>query len=273
MDTVRKTDYEMIICTCEKFSDLWDANILLLNRNFPERGKTFLATDFPTGRIFEKVTVVSAGEGAKITGRISAALSESSAEYILLCLEDYFLTEPVEDRKIREAIGFMEEEKIDYLRLYGASERYLRREGARESGKYKGFWLRNISEGSYKISLYPGIWRRDFLLSTLGKELDPWEYEVSLTEYARSFGAKCAISCRGEFPFLDVIRKGKILRKAARYFQKNPIYSGNREKTGFFEEFLLDFRTFLRRNLPAPLFLILKYIMMKLGMKFYSPLE
>ena len=213
----------MIICTCEKFSDLWEGNILLLNKNFPNRGRTFLATDSPTERIFENITVVSAGKEAKITERISAALAETSAEYILFSLDDYFLTERIESRKISEAIAFMEAENIDYLRLYGASKSYLRKEGAAESKNQKGFWIRDISKGTYKISLYPGIWRKDFLSATLSEKLDPWEYEVSLTETARKYGAKCAISCRGEFPFLDVIRKGKILRKAARYFEKNPV--------------------------------------------------
>lgn len=49
-----ENNFSIIISTCDKFSDLWDAHILLLNQNWADRNvETFLVTDKPTDRTFE----------------------------------------------------------------------------------------------------------------------------------------------------------------------------------------------------------------------------
>ena len=87
---------------------------------------------------------------------------------------------------------------------------------------------------------------------------------------ARELNARCAISNNMEFPFLDVIRKGKVLRKAKRYFDKNPIYKTERQVMKFKDEFALDIRTWLRHYLPRPVFRLIKKYMTKRGYVFFS---
>ena len=93
----------------------------------------------------------------------------------------------------------------------------------------KDIYLLDNHAGDYIVTLYAGIWRKDFMEKTLTETLNAWQYEVSLTRKARELNARCADSRRGEFPILDVIRKGKVLTKARKYFNENPIYKGNRE--------------------------------------------
>ena len=131
------------------------------------------------------------------------------------------------------------------------------------------FLLDNYA-GDYIVSLYAGIWRKDFMEKTLTKTLNAWQYEVALTNMARQLNARCADSRRGEFPILDVIRKGKVLTKARKYFDENPIYKGAREDMRAKDEWMLEFRTWLREWLPKPLFNLSKAIMRRRGYKFYS---
>ena len=57
-----ESKFSIIISTCDKFSDLWDANIQLFNENWADRNvDTFLVTDKPTDCTFKNVTVVAAG--------------------------------------------------------------------------------------------------------------------------------------------------------------------------------------------------------------------
>ena len=89
-----ENNFSIIISTCDKFSDLWDAHVLLLNQNWADRNvETFLVTDKPTDRTFENVTVVAAGEGTEITERLRAVMPLIKTEYVLFTLDDYFLTE------------------------------------------------------------------------------------------------------------------------------------------------------------------------------------
>lgn len=265
--------FDILISTCDGYSDLWDANILLFNRNWADRrGQTFLVTDVPTEKEYENVRIIASGAGTEITERLAMAVENVRTKYILFTMDDYFLTKPIDSGKLCRAIDFMEKENIDYLRLYPATKHYLKREGAVQSGEYPGFYHRNIDKGEYKVSLYPGLWKTDFMRMTLSKPMSAWNYEVELTDMARRVNARCAISNNGEFPFLDVIRKGKILRKANRYFKKNPIYRSEREVMKAKDEFVIRFRTCLRHTLPRPIFEKIKRMMVSHGKKFYSPI-
>ena len=134
----------------------------------------------------------------------------------------------------------------------------------------QGIFLLDNNAGDYIVSLYAGIWRKDFMEKTLTETLNAWQYEVALTSMARQLNARCADSRRGEFPILDVIRKGKVLTKARKYFDKNPIYAGNRENMKVKDEWMIEFRTWLREWLPKPLFNLSKAIMRHRGYTFFS---
>lgn len=271
---MKQRDYEIMISTCDKFSDLWDANVLLLNQNWPTRDtRTYLVTDAETCRVFPGIQVISAGEGKEITDRLAVALGYVHSKYVILTLDDYFFTQPINEEKIDNALRFMEENTVDYVQLYPQPRRFLKRDGARESEKYPGIYFLDLSEGNYKVVLTPGIWRTDFMRKTLRGSMNAWQYEVSLTGIARSLNAVCATSNCGELLYLDVIRKGKLLRKANRYFKKNPIYQSERKVMKWKDELILKIRTALGFWLPKGALRFLKKLMMKCGLTFYSPVS
>lgn len=261
--------FSVIVSTCDKFSDLWDAHIFLLNKNWAERNvETFLVTDKPTDRTFENVTVVAAGEKTEITERLKVVMPMIKTEYILFTLDDYFLTQKIHTSAILEDIEIMKTHKLDYLQLYSMSMKALKNRKAVEIEPQ--IYLMDNEAGDYIVSLYSGIWRKDFMEKTLAETLNAWQYEVALTKMARNFHARCADSRRMEFPILDVIRKGKVLTKAKKYFEKYPIYKGNRETMKVTEEWMLEFRKRLRNWLPRPFFVKLKAIMRRRGYTFFS---
>ena len=264
-----ESKFSIIISTCDRFSDLWDAHIQLLNENWADRNvDTFLVTDKPTKRTFENVTVAAAGEGTEITERLRAVMPLTKTEYILFTLDDYFLTEKISTKAILKDIEDMEEQGIDYMRLSVLSKKNLKNRKAVEVAD-KIYLMDNWAR-EYVVSLYAGLWKKSFMEKTLHETLNAWQYEVALTKMARDVQARCAVSCRKEFPILDVIRKGKVLRKARAYFNKNPIYNGTRETMKRKDEIMLDIRTWLRVWLPLPLFMAAKAVMRKKGYRFFS---
>ena len=170
-----ENNFSIIISTCDKFSDLWDAHILLLNQNWADRNEeTFLVTDKPTDRTFENVTVVAAGEGTEITERLRAVMPLIKTEYVLFTLDDYFLTERISTQAVNEDIQIMENHQIDYLRLFVMTMKSLRNRKAEELEP--GIFLLDNYAGDYIVSLYAGIWRKDFMEKTLTKTLNAWQY-------------------------------------------------------------------------------------------------
>lgn len=264
-----ESKFSIIISTCDKFSDLWDAHIQLLNKNWADRNvDTFLVTDKPTDRTFENVNVVAAGEATEITERLRAVMPLIKTEYILFTLDDYFLTEKISTKAILEDIEDMKEQEIDYMRLSVLSRKNLKNRKAVEVAD-KIYLMDNWAR-EYVVSLYAGLWKKSFMKKTLNEALNAWQYEVALTKMARDMQARCAVSCRKEFPILDVIRKGKVLTKARAHFNKNPIYIGTRETMKRKDEIMLDIRTWLRVWLPLPLFKAAKAVMRHRGYTFFS---
>lgn len=267
-------NFSVIISTCDNFSDLWEANVKLLNENWKDRNaETFLVTDCPREADLQEVSLICAGEGTEITQRLKYALENVKTKYILFTLDDYFLTKSIDNSVILKDIQMMEDNNLDYLCLFKVSINSLRREKAQKIKNHKKCYVRNCFEGDYKVILYPGLWRTDFMKKTVEETLNAWQYEVALTGMARDLNAKCAVSNNNEFPFLDVIRKGKILRKANRYFKKNPIYSSDREIMKATDEAKITIKTFLRNWLPKGLFKSIKRFMIKRGHTYYSPIE
>lgn len=269
MQKTQENDFTVVVSTCDKFSDLWDAHILLLNQNWPDRNvMTFLVTDKPTERKYDGVTIVAAGENTEITERLRTVMPLVKTKYILFTLDDYFLTEKISTAAINKDIEDMEKLNIDYMRLSSLSRKNLKNRKAIEIAP-KMYLMDNWAR-EYVVSLYAGLWKKKFMESTLNESMNAWQYEVALTKMARDAQARCAVSCRKEFPILDVIRKGKVLTKARKYFEKNPIYVGTRETMKRKDELMLDLRTWMRVWLPLPLFHAAKALMRRRGYKFFS---
>lgn len=257
----------LTIHTCDKFSDLWDTHIKLLNDNWADRNiRTLLITDKQTKKCFDSIEIFSAGEGAEMSERVAAMLPHIQTEYILITLDDYFLIKKISTEKIANLISIMDKENIDYIRLFkipNSKDRYK---------NYKTLYKIDLS-GNYKVNLYPGIWRKSFLKKTIDKPLNAWQYEVSLTKTARECNAKCVMSKGNEFEILDVVRKGKILHKANRYLKKHNLYNGPREVIDTKTELRINLSIYAKEILPDCIIKIIKKIMIKKGYHFYSGIE
>ena len=54
-----------------------------------------------------------------------------------------------------------------------------------------GIFLLDNPRRRFIVSLYAGIWRKDFMEKTLTKTLNAWQYEVALDEYGTT--AECPL--------------------------------------------------------------------------------
>ena len=261
-----KTKMTMLILSCELFSDLWDAHVHQLEEFWGDRDMdTYIVTDKPRETNFEHVKVIAAGEGVEFTDRLKYALEQIKSEYIFITLDDYFLRKKVSNESIELLVDLMDKQNYDYIRLF---KRPTKSKGKKVEGYKK---INDIkTERNYSVNLYSGIWRKDFLYSTLREALNPWVYEVRLHNVAVELGAKCAVSNNREFVILDVVRKGKILNKANNYFKKHDIYHGDRPVHTYWYEFKLGVRTWGARLMPKFAVNAARNFMIKRGHHYFS---
>ena len=101
-----------------------------------------------------------------------------------------------------------------------------------------------------------------------------WAFEVSLSGRATEYGAKCLCSYNDDYSILDVVRKGKILHGAHRYFKKHPgIYSGNRPVQSWVYESALWVKTMLGRHSTGALHSFMKRVYMFFGGESYTGMQ
>ena len=161
----------------------------------------------------------------------------------------------------------MQKEKLDYLRLYTfLNAKYFKE----KIGGYSDIY-HVTTDARYNINLYPCVFSREFLEATIrGETKNAWQYEVSLTKSGAAYGAKCALVNPDAIDMLDVVRKGKLIRKAKRYLGKNNLYHGDRPVLGIFETVKLGTIHKLKVLMPRKLVNIIRRILKKCGKKFYS---
>lgn len=253
----------LMIQTCDAFSDLWEPHFQLLTENWPDRPvRTLLVTDSPTEAVFPSVEVLSTGAGMHMPARLAAVLPQVETEYILLTLDDYFPIHPISTQKLDRLVEIMDAEKLDYIRLFSTPNSFRK-------AAHKGLYEIDLRE-DYAVNLYPGLWRKAFLVQTLMPETDIWTYEVSLTYTARQLHARCALSKGREFPILDGVRKGKLLRRASAYLKRRDLYKGRREVIEWQEALRILVFSIGKRLLPRPAAQWVKALLRHQGVRFYS---
>ncbi len=257
----------MLIFSCDKFSDLWQGHIKLLEENWPDRGmKTYIVTDSnKNGYQFENVEILAVGDNVEWSDRLAAALDRVRTDYVLFTLDDYYPIHPIQTERIERLIQIADTENLDYIRLFHMPW------GHQRFKDYKDLYEIDLYASQYAVNLYAGIWRTDFMKQTAKAGLTAWAFEVSLTKAARELNAKCIMSKGKEFEILDVIRKGKLLNHANWYFKRHPgIYTSDRQIIKLSTEVYLNSRMLLKELLPRKVLKWLKAQGRKHGMQFYS---
>lgn len=256
-----------LIFSCDSFSDLWDGNVKLFNENWPDRDfETFIVTDRHTDRVFDRVKVICAGADVEWSERLKVALEYVKTPYVFITLDDYFLIKPVNTQMISNYIELMSISNYDYLRLFKDPIRSAKEEIVGHRGIYR---IDNHYE--YSVNLYQGIWRLEFLKFCISEPQNAWHFEVGLRNSAISYNAKCIVSLNDDYEVLDVVRKGKLLRNASRYFRTHQgLYYGNRATNSWWYEFSLGIKDWGQRHTPEFLLPFMRRILSLLGFKFYS---
>ncbi len=122
--------------------------------------------------------------------------------------------------------------------------------------------------------MYPGIWKVDSLKKVLVPDEDIWKTEVRLTKRSRENELFCfAYLKENVFPFEDIVRKGKYLRRGLKFIKKNKLYVSDRKVRTYKEDFKLFVQTMASDYLPKGIANRIKKWQGKKGKVFYSDFE
>lgn len=164
-------DTSILVLSCDSYADVWPVFFTLFFRYWPDcRLPIYLgANHLRYGD--ERVTTICVGEDKSWAHSTRLMLQSLGTTYILIFLEDYLLTAPV-DGTIVEALA-------NEMRSTGAEFIRFRPSPSPDRPVAGHPLLGELTPGTpYRVSLDIGLWRRETLFSLLEDGETAWDMEI-----------------------------------------------------------------------------------------------
>jgi hypothetical protein len=206
------SDVSAVVLSHDGYADLWPIFFELLFRFWPDLPYPLHLVSNHRTFSDSRVTPVRVGDDRSWSDTLARALGDIPSRYVLLLLEDYFLTGPVDTARIARLHAAMVKLGAVYLRLAPAPN---------PDGPYPGFPdIGFIATGApYRSSLQIAFWERSTLLGLLRQDETAWDFELNgsrrsdqITDPFLSVYDPCTL------PYRHAVRRGRWIPGAIRQF-------------------------------------------------------
>lgn len=254
------------VISFDKYSDIWDVFVLCINKYWKNRKyATYLVTNEACPK-YDGIEIVNTGKEVSWSYRVRTALNTISEEYIMLLLEDYLISEDVDNEKVDKALKYMKKQGLDYLRIAPIP--------VIKNAKREDFASAITPNMIYGVNLQAAIWKRDYLLKVLTNEdYNAWEIEArqKFGEPTRVDG-KCYAANDFVIQYLNGIIQGKWYIKTVESFAALGIEIPLGERTVMTDKDMRreNIRNFFLHHVPPKLIYVLKPLAKKLGFRFVT---
>ena len=194
----------VLVVSCDEYSDLLGPFIELFWKYWPDCpfelvqcGQTVAAKGFDRSLL--------CGAGKNWSERLDYALAKISAPYVLLLLDDYFISSRVDTALILRRLE--EARRTDALNFRLCPDP-----------------PRAVKNTAYSISCKVGIWNRECLHSLVKKTGSAWEFErFGSFMFDESDSRPLMVTEKLEFPFVDAVHKGYWEKRGVACMSENGI--------------------------------------------------
>lgn len=174
-----KKDVSLVVSSCDKYEDAWYPYFELLKKYWPEHPqKIYLITEekgFSCSDL--DIQVCNYDKSLTWSERLYLTLNQIESKYIIFSLEDFFLLGNVNQARIEECIGWMEENsQIAVCRLFSSNHPNLK-----ITEKYKDFYIADNTVG-FRLDTQVALWNREVLMSFIDLKENPWQFEQNGTK-------------------------------------------------------------------------------------------
>lgn len=256
--------YSLVILSNYKYEDLWPISIHYLKNNWPEiYANTFIVTDNVKEKHLHDIKTIVVPTDS-FSQRVFYALKEIESDFIVLILDDYFITKRINNEKIDVIVKFMDGNNVDYVRLFEIPKQ-------KKKKMIPNMELYKLDlDTNYAINLQPGVWRKSSLSKISEEDMNPWQFEVYMHKLSIDNNYICYATLGKELPFEHGLLRGKFFRKTYRKVKKDGLLKTNRKKLTLLEEAKYKTRFKLSLLIPKKTKSFFKRILKKFGFKFYT---
>lgn len=230
MSTLKNT--AVVILSCDKYKDLWDGFCCLFDKYWSDCPyDRFFVTNksIVTNSAFRTIQV---GDNLSWSAGLREALKALSVnyDYVLLTLEDLYITESVDTKKLVNVIEAFKLLDGNYLRLYHKRKHQLSNKGP----------LSIIEkEDPYRINCVYSLWKVNTLLKLLDDQENAWDFERKGVVRAYEIGG-FYVSNKSMFNVSNTVVKGMWVPSEYKKIKKLiPGYIASRPAMSFMQSCIL----------------------------------
>ncbi|HOU91181.1 MAG TPA: hypothetical protein PLU22_09060 [Polyangiaceae bacterium] len=219
---------EILICSCDKYQDVWPAFFTLFFRYWPDC--PFRINLLANQRSFPdpRVKTLHTPAEADWSTTFQMALRLVEGEYVLVTMEDYLLDQPVDTARLRELIAIMMEHGAVCVHLGPDPRPEQPLPGANGVGIV-------VPGQAFRVNLQTAVWQRSTLLDLVVPGESAWDFEVVGTK--RSVGLEAPFlsldssECDSPFHYYRTgVVRGKWMPGAVRLCQREGIAIDTRQR-------------------------------------------
>lgn len=234
-----KKDCTILVGSCDSYSDIWDPFFYLLTKFWPDMPyEVVLSTETKDyhSDLLDIKNIHPKDPNCSWTERIKYTVNQIDSDYILFFLDDFFLSDYVDTKKVAKTIEYLKAN----LNIATFTFFPILNDGL--SCDYPGF-VKRPQNAKYKVAAIIGIWNKKKLLKYLNKKENAWQWEVNATKRSNAFYNNdefyvTEVGSKPIFPY-DFTKyglfSGRWMKDTCELFKKENI-SFDFNKRGFYNE-------------------------------------
>lgn len=203
MTTYKNT---ILIVSCDKYADAWDPFFSCMQKYWDTSNyNVYLSTNQLT---YENkyVRSIRTGYDKSWSDNLKIALDEIDDDYVLLLLEDFFITKKVNTRNINELFDICRKRNVACLRI---SPLPYPTPAPRTVVSYSRHLGIPDLHTDYRVNLQPAIWKKSYLLKLLVSKQSAWEFEHESSILSNYHYVTILQSLKSNLEYTQGIEKGK----------------------------------------------------------------
>lgn len=216
-----KEKCSILVNSCDTYSDTWDLFFNCLDEQWKKCPfPIYLNTETKKYNLKDlNITCLNADPKLAWGKRLKESLKKIDTEYVLFMLDDFFITEKVDQKEIDQIIKWMDDDQnIAVFSFYRTNTNNIK------SNKYPKYELRP-QKCEYKLNCQAAIWRREKLISYIRDHESAWDFELLGSIRANRYHEEFYSIIEGEHrPIMYVsggnIHRGKWVKETVQLAEK-----------------------------------------------------
>lgn len=216
-------DLTIIITSCDKYSELWEPHFKMLFQNWPNINKQhsfipiYLVSNFKKYN-HSRITPKLVGNDKSWSDNLIKTLESVQTKYVLIILEDYIITDPVDEKRLIEIMHLMSASNAAYSEL--ALDPNL---ADNQSDARLGIVIKNRFAES-RVSLQTSIWEINTLKYLLEPGESAWDFEILGSIRSRILlNNFYLVTKQPVFQYTNATDKGKYRRSVIDYLNNHNV--------------------------------------------------